>query len=587
MHTAGHSVFRHPSLICCSVPIFPEEMRFESMANEDIPQLTNQDKVLFLTSDQRRREAGLFQFRAEVIKMIRSEKEHKKQLYYAIMATFFWGMLAHGYGFLHNSFSGDSLSEFFGAMGSNAWKIQLGRFVVPAYKAVFRTDLTLPWLVGMLSLLWIGLAVYLTVRIFRMESGILIFLTAGIFAANITVAATAASYLHDYDCNMFALLCAVAAVYLWKEFDWGILAGSVLVALSLGIYQSYVLVAVVLVMFSCILDLLNEADFRDVIKRGLKAVSMLVLGGVLYYGVLRIVIECTGIQMHTGDTNSLDAALALTPRSILSLTYHAYLDCFNRLIQVQSPYPARMIQIFTLLQMLVAAGALVIGLCNRRVKLPEKALCMILVALLPFGMHLIYVLTSGIVHDLMVYGTWLFYLLVLLLSDWLAKYGMQYGGGILQKYRSVPRWLCMGMLFVILYGNVQTANALYLKKDLEQDAYLALMNRIVYRMETVEGYEPGETPVVFVGTHQLLNEAIPGFEEYRHITGMDSSLVANTEEDYRLRAYFQTVMNYPANIPGSDVFRRMAADPRVTDMPAYPGEGSIAMIDDVLVVKLG
>lgn len=68
MHTAGHSVFRHPSLICCSVPIFPEEMRFESMANEDIPQLTNQDKVLFLTSDQRRREAGLFQFRAEVIK---------------------------------------------------------------------------------------------------------------------------------------------------------------------------------------------------------------------------------------------------------------------------------------------------------------------------------------------------------------------------------------------------------------------------------------------------------------------------------------------------------------------------------------
>lgn len=53
---------------------------------------------------------------------------------------------------------------------------------------------------------------------------------------------------------------------------------------------------------------------------------------------------------------------------------------------------------------------------------------------------------------------------------------------------------------------------------------------------------------------------------------MASALVANTSEDYRLRAYFQTVMNDPANIPGSDVFRVMEADPIVVDM---------------LVVKLG
>ena len=104
------------------------------------------------------------------MKCLERNPQDKQRFSFAVLATFFWGLLAHGYGFLHDSFSGDSLSEFYGAMGSNAWKIQLGRFVVPAYKAVFRTDMTLPWLVGVLSLVWIGLAVYMTARIFRMES---------------------------------------------------------------------------------------------------------------------------------------------------------------------------------------------------------------------------------------------------------------------------------------------------------------------------------------------------------------------------------------------------------------------------------
>lgn len=507
--------------------------------------------------------------------------QNKKTVSYAMAAVFFWGLLSHGYGFLHDSFSGDSLSEFYGAMGSNAWKMQLGRFVVPAYKAVFRTDMTLPWLVGILSLVWIGLAVYMTARIFRMESGKLIFLAGGIFTANLTVAATAASYMHDYDCNMFAMMCAVAAVYLWKEYRWGLFVGAVPAALSMGIYQSYLSVTVVLVLFVSILDLLQESSFRGVMCRGLKAIAMLILGGILYFVSMRLVLRFTGIVVHTGDTNSLDGLLTLTPRSLISLTYGAYRDCLSRLLLVESPYPAWLIRAVTVIQILVVVSILGMGLWNKRIKLPEQLLCLVLVGLLPFGMHLIYVLANGIVHDLMVYAIWLFYLLVLLLTEWLAQSHPERTG------LRVPQWLCMAMITLILYGNVQTANALYLKKDLEQDAYLALMNRIVYRMETVEGYAAGETPVVFVGKHRQLNETIPGFDLYRSITGMDSALVANTSEDYRLRAYFQTVMNYPANIPGSDVFRAMEADLTVAEMPAYPAEGSISMIDDILVVKLG
>jgi len=47
------------------------------------------------------------------------------------------------------------------------------------------------------------------------------------------------------------------------------------------------------------------------------------------------------------------------------------------------------------------------------------------------------------------------------------------------------------------------------------------------------------------------------------------------------------VMNYPVNVPGSDVFQRMREDSRVAEMPAYPEDGSVAVLDGILVVKLG
>ena len=507
-----------------------------------------------------------------------SLRQSKQQLYLALAATFMIGLWTHGYGFLHDSFSKDSLSEFYGASGGSAWKIQLGRVIVPIYRQIFRTELTLPWMVGLLSLLWIGLSVYLVTRLFRIQSKLSTVLIAAIFTANITVAATAATYSHDYDCDMFALLCSACAVYCWKELRLGWLLGAVFVALSLGIYQSYISVAITLVLFICILNLLDGETFLTVMKNGLKAVGMLLLGGVVYFFLMKSVLASTGITLASGDTNSLDSALTLSVKEIIYLTVYAYLDCASRLLDVVSPYPAELIKGITLVLMVFCGGILVWGLCNRRVGWLEKILCAGLVALIPLGMNLIYIPTHGIVHDLMVYAIWLFYLLVLLLADWFVRNKTVSG--------RLPKLLVPILLAVILYGNLQTANVLYLKKHMEQDSYLSMMTRIVYRMEASGEYEPGVTPVVFVGAPAGMHDNIPGFERYSRITGSDNAVVANTNEDYRLRAYFDTVLNIPVVIPSGDIYNGMKTDPRVADMPVYPEDGCIALLDGILVVKL-
>ena len=92
----------------------------------------------------------------------------RKRLLASFAAVFLCGLLAHGYAFAGLTLSHDSLNEMFlsgdihYAAGSVAdWKISLGRFLYPAYRTVFSGGAGTPWLSGILSLVWVSLAVYL------------------------------------------------------------------------------------------------------------------------------------------------------------------------------------------------------------------------------------------------------------------------------------------------------------------------------------------------------------------------------------------------------------------------------------------
>ena len=57
-------------------------------------------------------------------------------------------------------------------------------------------------------------------------------------------------------------------------------------------------------------------------------------------------------------------------------------------------------------------------------------------------------------------------------------------------------------VLTLLFDRGIYANQIYLKKDLEYDTTLSVMTRVVDRIEQVEGYIPGETPVKFLGDIQ-------------------------------------------------------------------------------------
>lgn len=522
-------------------------------------------------------------------KQLKQREVAWKWLRFVMISVFLWGIVAHGYGFAQNSFSHDSLNEFNGELFGNLWKIQLGRFVIPVYRGIFRTDLTIPWLIGFLSLVWIGLAVFLVLQIFNIQSKTVAFLTAGIFVTNITVTATASTYMHDFDCDMFALLCAVMAVYLWQNVRYGAVFGSVFVVLFLGIYQSYVSVTIVLVMMVCIFQLLDGESFKTVFVQGMKAVGMLILGGILYYLVTKVAVRLAKTTLQMGEYNSLYTMFRLTPKNAIFLAADVYRGVYEWLTEVMSVYPECVVKGITFVLLLSATGGFVISVISTKVQRLEKLLSVCLVALLPLGMNVSHILTVGVSHDLMVYAVWLFYLLALLLAQRLTKWVKEYlaAHGKAETCASWPEKICMVLIAVLLYSNVQVANAVYLKKDQEYDATLSYMTRVMYRLEDYEGYDLWSTPVVFAGsTHRMLG-AIPGFEKYYGMTGQWSTDTLDSIKKERYEAYFRYVLVNQIVFAEEEVWDAMQEDPRVAEMPSYPEDGCIAMIDDVLVFKLG
>lgn len=515
-------------------------------------------------------------------------ERHRKQFVLSLAATFIWGLFAHGYAFGSNIFSHDSLREFHAEILGNEIKMGSGRVLTPVYRELLGSDVTLPWLAGLLSLLWIGLAVFCIVRLFRVESPVLVCLIAGVCTTNIAVSSIAATYIHDLDCYMFSMLCAVMSVYFWRNHSLGWIAGAVCAAMSLGIYQSFIFVAVTLVMMVCILDLLQERECKAVFTDGVKAIAMLVLGGVLYYLMMKVILSQTGVALTKGDYNSLDRALTLSAENFVPQILSAYQDCFARMIDSYSSYPSILVRGGTVLLLLSSILAVTVGLVNRKVHPAGKALCVLLVALMPLGMNMIHVLTVGKNHDLMTYPIWMVYILALVLADWLwNKVKNADGYERMAWLAKGQRALCLMLVFVLVYGNVRFANGMYMKKGLEHEAYMSLMTRIVARMEMVEDYVPGETEVVIVDLPDYLNEVMPGFKDYWNVTGMTKSDMIYVGARDRFQAYFDYMMGLPILLADEDTWNAGASMEAVQKMPVYPARESMQMIDGVLYVKLG
>ena len=198
-----------------------------------------------------------------------------------------------------------------------------------------------------------------------------------------------------------------------------------------------------------------------------------------------------------------------------------------------------------------------------------------LILVLPFSMNFIMIIASGTVNGLMIYAYFLPYLFPLMLWD----------------HDETPRLLTLSavslpVLCLVLLINIWCANTLTLKRDLEFQSTLSIMSRVLERAEDLEGYVPGETPVLIDGILNATRMTMErkGYETIRQMQGAWYTVSAAYES--AMNWYLMHILGERMNLVPYRQRQKVLDTLDVSALEAYPSEKCVRIIDGYLVLKI-
>ena len=498
----------------------------------------------------------------------------RKRFEFSAFFTVLFAVIASGYRYLSLGFSGDSTMIYEG--GDRLYQISLGRFLQPVYW-MLRGSIVAPYIVGIFSTFFLFLSVFLISQFLRLKHLSSVAVLAAILTTNETVSLSNATYLPWTDVYALALLFVCIGVMIDSHYRFGFLLSPLFYVCTLALYPSYITCGATLLVLLYIVRLLDGMTVGLLWKKGLLSILSLFLGLILYAVILRILLYQLGLQA-SNEYNGVGRLEEITVYSFLDNLPKAYLlpitylfDPRNRLIipSHQALIPA--VLNITFLVFLLPSALLIL----KKLNFGGKATFLCLIAVLPFAMNFVFLISNGIINGLMIVSIYFFYLLSVILIEHIE--------GKWQLRLAVP---VAGLFCIYLGTNVITSNRLAVKRDVEYRSTLSAFARILSDANEIPSYVPGETPVLIIGylPSSRISMVRDGLEDLNPLQGARYTYAA---------AYETSTKWYLQQICGSSI--RFLDDfdswghrwgPEIKSMAAYPVSGYIQMIHGVLVINL-
>ncbi len=441
----------------------------------------------------------------------------------------------------------------------------------------FSSYYTLPWLIGVIALLWLGVTAALLVEFLEVKDRVTIVLISGLLVTFPALASTFA-YVFTMDGYMLALMLAVAAVVCVKKLKYGFLPGAVCLAFSLGTYQSYLAFTVILCIYGILMLALENGTVKDKFKKALQYLYMGILGVVLYYGILQVLLKLQGKVLDTYQgINSMESGiLSGGVSSLLSTILNMYRDFFaftiNGNVLVNNTWSMAAFTLLALLTMFVL-------LWMTLQKGWWKKLwfwCLLLLAAvgLPVATNIILLITPNVTYHLLMRYQWVLYLILPI--SFLSRYG--------RKEDVTASW---GVLLagVVLAGNFAvTDNIAYSNLEKRYEKTYAYCVRLLDRIEQTPGYYQG-IPIAMIGV--VGDESYPLTDITGKVTsnmiGMNGDVLLYTGDNYK--RFIKHYLGADLNILPAEVMEEIYYSEEYRAMDSFPGENSTQVVDGILYVK--
>lgn len=489
----------------------------------------------------------------------------------AFLATVIIGLFAHAPALLFDVPNHDGLASMY--FDQNM--ITSGRWFLSTACGI-SSYFSLPWLTGVLFLLYLGIASIFLVKLLKVRMPVFIILISALLTTFPTVASMFA-YAFTMDGYMLGLMLSIVAVFMVDKSKYGFVFGGIALSLSMGIYQAYLPIAVLLSLYSVLMIFASDKKVKAKIFEALNYLYMGITGSVLYVAVLKILLAIQGKELATYQ--GISDAVSSERAGFMATVKAVYLDFFVFTIKGKILAANTFATAGILVLIIVTVTTVIIKAVKTGwLKSVWFYLILILTAIMiPLGSNIILFISKDVTYHLLMRYQWVFLLII----------PLAFVENVLSEGYSPLKNACFTAVTVavaiVAFVYCITDNIAYGNLQKKYEKTYAYCLRLADRIEQTEGYYQG-IPIYMIGVVGDKNYPATDItaEVTDHMVGIGGDYLLYTGINYQ--QFMQHYMGITLNILGEDSPVLYYED-WYTEMPSFPAEGSIKIVDGVMCIK--
>ncbi len=488
----------------------------------------------------------------------------------AVFTAIIMGLITHMRVFVHDIPNHDGMS----GIHFDQNMITSGRWFLRVACGI-SSDYTLPWLIGILSILYLSVTALLLQRFFKVERT----LTAGLVAALLIVYPTLTSnfaYMFTADGYMLALLLAVLAVWLVEQGKLGFVWGAVALGFSMGIYQAYLSFAMVLALYAVCRIWFFEQEHKNKIAYTFRYVFMGGLGVTIYYGMLQMLlfVQNTSLSGYQGIGET-------TTNSFIDVVGQVYKDFAVHTLKGNILMQKGLLTVCIVI--LLMASLVVLGKALWKAGSLKNvwtyACIMVAVAVTPICFNAMLLISPNVkYHSLMRYQWVIIPMIALVILD---KHSSVFS---LPKKQAFFTWTGILLAALISYQYIVVCNIGYFNLEKKYEKTYAYCLRLLEQMEETEGYYHG-MPVAMIGV--VGDHYLPSTDDTVGVTdsfiGINGDYLFYTADNYK--AFMEYYFGVKIEVVPLEEMPEIIASPEYNALHSFPKANSMKVVDGKLYIK--
>lgn len=483
------------------------------------------------------------------------------------------GLMAHGLALFNKySFHDDVYSMFtVGATFSSGRYMlyEISYFIQTMLGGLFST----PLYEGMITIIFISFSCILIISLLDIKSKVVCSAVAS-FMVCFPVVTGMLGFMFTgcyYAVAIFFTILGSFLICKYKKW-YGFIAGVLLIGNAIGIYQAYIPLFLSMFLLCYLkenLDMRGENNKRIFLYIPYyTAASMASI--VIYFLTNSFELHRYGKELSS--YKGIDKMGQMTIEQFIERLKLAYSRFFFPKQDLFPKITYKLYMIIVCICILLSAFLIVYKL---RGDLISILLSTVTVILIPFGFNFAYIMINEeqSVGTLQSYGYVMVIVWIALLLDQIEVLSLKYSEHV-----------CIASLMVILLTSltyVRLDNIVYLKAEILKQRSLAYYTELITQIKNVDGYSD-DLPITYIKNGDIDDSTIQEIPVWDFFY-VHPYCETNYNINYAWWGYISYWLGFNAERVDATPFEEMD---EVTDMPSYPDDGSIKIINGTVVVKL-